>query len=84
VEKDAAELVTLQTMSIIKTGYGKQAVKAKHVSADALAHPLVQLANARLLCSRGWNFLEAAGGDVRECDDASVLQASRAARRWSG
>jgi hypothetical protein len=49
-------------MSTIKTEYGNQVVKAKYVSADALAQPLVQLANARLLCSRGWNFLEAAGG----------------------
>jgi hypothetical protein len=40
-EKDAAELVASQTMSLIKTGYGKEAVKAKHVSADELAQPLV-------------------------------------------
>jgi len=61
-EKDAAELVASQVMSMIKTGYSKQAVKAKHVPADALAQLLVQLANVRLLCSRSWNFLEAAGG----------------------
>jgi len=62
VEKDAVELVALQVMSMIKTGYGKQAVKAKHRPADALAQLLVQLENVWLLCSQSWNFLEAAGG----------------------
>jgi len=49
-------------MSMIKTGYGKQAVKAKHIPADVLVQLLVQLVNVRLLCSQSWNFLEAAGG----------------------
>ena len=48
-EKDAAELVASQAMSVIKTGYGKQAVKAARVSPDAWAQLLIQLAYARLL-----------------------------------
>ena len=53
-EKDAAELVASQAVSVIKTGYGKQAVKVARVSPDAWAQLLIQLAYARLLRSRGW------------------------------
>ena len=53
-EKDAAELVASQAMSVIKTGYGKQAVKAARVSPDAWAQLLIQLAYARHLRLRGW------------------------------
>jgi carnitine O-acetyltransferase len=53
-EKDAAELVASQAMSVIKTGYGKQAVKAARVSPDAWAQLLIQLAYARHLRSRRW------------------------------
>jgi len=53
-EKDAAELVASQAVSVIKTGYGKLAVKAARVSPDAWAQLLIQLAYARLLRSRGW------------------------------
>jgi len=53
-EKDAAELIASQTMSVIQTGYGKRAVKAARVSPDAWAQLLVQLAYARLLRERGW------------------------------
>jgi len=53
-EKDAAALVKVQTMSVVKTGYGKGAIKAARVSPDAWAQLLVQLAYARLLHARGW------------------------------
>ncbi|KAI0286088.1 Choline/Carnitine o-acyltransferase-domain-containing protein [Russula aff. rugulosa BPL654] len=36
-EKDAAELIKTQAMSVIKTGYGKRAIKAARVSPDAWA-----------------------------------------------
>jgi carnitine O-acetyltransferase len=52
-EKDATELAS-QAMRVIKTGYGKQAVKAARVSPDAWAQLLIQLAYAWLLRSRGW------------------------------
>jgi len=53
-EKDAAALIDSQAMSVIKTGYGKRAIKAAQVSPDAWAQLLVQLAYARLLHARGW------------------------------
>jgi len=53
-EKDAAELIKTQVMGVIKTGYGKRAIKAARVSPDAWAQLLVQLAYARLLHGRGW------------------------------
>ena len=53
-EKDAAELIASQAMSVVKTGYGKQAIKAARVSPDAWGQLLVQLAYAKLLRSRGW------------------------------
>lgn len=53
-EKDAAALIASQAMSVIKTGYGKRAVKAARVSPDAWGQLLVQMAYARLLRSRGW------------------------------
>jgi len=53
-EKDAAELIVSQAMSIVKTGYGKQAIMAARVSPDAWGQLPVQLAYARLLRSRGW------------------------------
>ena len=53
-EKDATELIKTQVMSVIKTGYGKLAIKAARVSPDAWAQLLVQLAYARLLHARGW------------------------------
>ena len=53
-EKDAAELVKTQAMSVIKTWYGKRAIKAAGVSPDAWAQLLIQLAYARLLHARGW------------------------------
>ena len=40
-------------MSVVKTGYGKQVIKAARVSPDAWGQLLVQLAYARLLRSRG-------------------------------
>ena len=52
-EKDAAELIASQAMSVVKTGYGKQVIKAARVSPDAWGQLLVQLAYARLLRSRG-------------------------------
>jgi carnitine O-acetyltransferase len=52
-EKDAAELIASHAMSVIKTGYGKQAVKAASVSPDASAQLLIQLAYVRLVRSRG-------------------------------
>ncbi|KAI0306076.1 carnitine acetyl transferase [Multifurca ochricompacta] len=52
-EKDAAALIATQAMSVIKTGYGKRAVKAARVSPDAWAQLLIQLAYARLLHARG-------------------------------
>jgi carnitine O-acetyltransferase len=52
-EKDAAELVGSQTMSMVKTNYGKRAIKSAGVSPDAWAQLLVQLAYARLLHVRG-------------------------------
>jgi len=55
-EKDAAELITLQVMSVVKTGHGKQVVKAAHVPPDAWGQLLVQLAHARLLSSQGWQW----------------------------
>ncbi len=45
-EKDAAALVKAQMMSVVKTGYGKGAIKAARVSPDAWAQLLVQLAYA--------------------------------------
>jgi carnitine O-acetyltransferase len=53
-EKDAAELVASQAMNVVKTGYGKQAIKAARASPDAWAQLLIQLAYARLLRARGW------------------------------
>lgn len=53
-EKDAAELIKTHVMSVIKTGYGKRAIKAARVSPDAWAQLLLQLAYARLLHARGW------------------------------
>jgi carnitine O-acetyltransferase len=41
-------------MSIVKTGYGKQAIKAARASPDAWVQLLIQLAYARLLRSHGW------------------------------
>lgn len=48
-EKDAAELVASQAMSVVKTGYGKLAIKEARASPDAWAQLLVQLAYARLV-----------------------------------
>jgi carnitine O-acetyltransferase len=53
-EKDAAELVKTQAMSVVKSGYGKRAIKAARVSPDAWAQLLIQLAYARLLHAQGW------------------------------
>ena len=53
-EKDAAAMVASQAMSVIKTGYGKRAIKAARVSPDAWAQLLIQLAYARFLRGRGW------------------------------
>ncbi|KAF8493204.1 acyltransferase ChoActase/COT/CPT [Russula emetica] len=53
-EKDAAELIKTQVMSVIKTGYGKRAIKAARASPDAWVQLLIQLAYARLLHARGW------------------------------
>jgi len=53
-EKDVAELIASQAMSVVKTGYGKQVVKAARVSPDTWGQLLVQLAYARLLRSRDW------------------------------
>jgi carnitine O-acetyltransferase len=53
-EKDVAELIKTQMMSVIKTGYGKRAIKAARVSPDAWGQLLIQLAYARLLHARGW------------------------------
>ncbi|KAI0251797.1 carnitine acetyl transferase [Lactifluus subvellereus] len=50
-ERDAAELVASQAMSVVKTGYGKLAIKAARASPDAWAQILVQLAYARLVRS---------------------------------
>ena len=57
-EKDAAELITLQVMSVVKTGHGKQVVKVAHVtvSPDAWGQLLVQLAHVRPLSSQGWQW----------------------------
>ncbi|SRR6266478_2430865 len=41
-------------MSVIKTRYGKRAIKAARVSPDAWAQLLVQPECARLLHARGW------------------------------
>ena len=41
-------------MSVVKTAYGKRAIKAAQVSPDAWAQLLMQLAYARLLHARGW------------------------------
>jgi carnitine O-acetyltransferase len=41
-------------MNVVKTGYGKQAIKAARASPDAWAQLLLQLAYARLLRARGW------------------------------
>ena len=53
-EKDAAELIKSQAMSVIKTGYGKRAIKSARLSPDAWAQFLIQLVYARLLHTRGW------------------------------
>ena len=53
-EKDAAALIKSQAMSVVKTAYGKRAIKAAQVSPDAWAQLIVQLAYARLLRARGW------------------------------
>jgi carnitine O-acetyltransferase len=53
-EKDAAALIGTQAMNVIKTGYGRRAIKGARVSPDAWAQLLVQLAYARLLHARGW------------------------------
>lgn len=53
-EKDAAALIKAQAMSVVKTAYGKRAIKAAQVSPDAWAQLIVQLAYARLLRARGW------------------------------
>lgn len=52
-EQDAAALVATQAVNVIKTAYGKSAIKAARVSPDAWAQLLVQLAYARLLHARG-------------------------------
>jgi len=49
-----AELIASQAMSVVKTGYGKQVIKAARVSPDAWGQLLVQLAYARLLRLRRW------------------------------
>jgi carnitine O-acetyltransferase len=41
-------------MNVVKTGYGKQAIKAARASPDAWAQLLLQLAYAWLLHARGW------------------------------
>ena len=53
-EKDAAALIKTQAMSVVKTGYGKRAIKEARVSPDAWAQLLMQLAYARFLHARGW------------------------------
>jgi carnitine O-acetyltransferase len=53
-EKDAAALFRTQAMNVVKTGYGKRAIKAARVSPDAWAQLVIQLAHARLLHARGW------------------------------
>ena len=53
-EKDGAALIGSQAMSVVKTAYGKRAIKAAQVSPDAWAQLLMQLAYARLLHARGW------------------------------
>ncbi len=52
-ERDATALVETQAMNIVKTGYGKSAIKKARVSPDAWAQLLVQLAYARVLRAKG-------------------------------
>ncbi|CAL1714125.1 unnamed protein product [Somion occarium] len=53
-EKAALELVESQAMNILRTPYGKAAIKSFKVSPDSWAQMVVQLAYARLLNSKGW------------------------------
>jgi len=52
-EKDATKLIASQAMNVVKTGHGKQVMKAARVSPDAWGLLLMQLAYARLLRLRG-------------------------------
>ncbi|OJT06724.1 Carnitine O-acetyltransferase, mitochondrial [Trametes pubescens] len=49
----ATALVTSQTLNVVRTPYGKAAIKAFGVSPDSWTQMVVQLAYARLLRSRG-------------------------------
>ncbi|OCH85928.1 carnitine acetyl transferase [Obba rivulosa] len=49
----ARSLIETQALGIVRTPYGKRAIKAFGVSPDAWAQLLVQLAHARLLRARG-------------------------------
>lgn len=48
-EQESLELVDSQTLNMLKTGYGKRAIKSFGVSPDSYAQMIVQLAYARLI-----------------------------------
>ena len=53
-EAAAFSLVESQAMGIVRTPYGKAAIKTFGVSPDSWAQMIVQLAYARLLRAKGW------------------------------
>ena len=50
----AATLIASQTLNVVRTPYGKAAVKTFGVSPDGWTQMIVQLAYARLLRAKGW------------------------------
>ena len=50
----AVALISSQTLNVVRTPYGKAAVKAFGVSPDGWTQMIIQLAYARLLRAKGW------------------------------
>ncbi|TFK85669.1 carnitine acetyl transferase [Polyporus arcularius HHB13444] len=50
----AVALITSQTLNIVRTPYGKAAVKSFGVSPDGWTQMIIQLAYARLVRAKGW------------------------------
>lgn len=50
----ATALITSQTLNVVRTPYGKAAVKTFGVSPDGWTQMIIQLAYARLLRAKGW------------------------------
>ncbi|KAI0730695.1 carnitine acetyl transferase [Earliella scabrosa] len=50
----AVALINSQTLNVVRTPYGKAAVKAFGVSPDGWTQMIIQLAYARLLRAKGW------------------------------